>query len=349
MQVLLIQAFWRPCRKNSDVQNIYFQESVVMASSLLYIPEDEVLSLLNKDDLFEAIEQALADVSSKTEGLVIQPARGFMHMPGKKAVLLTMPGLSERRKSLACKLVTSFVDNPKKYNLPSIMANIMLFDPETGRMRAVVAGTVITEWRTACASAVATKHLSNRRRILAVLGAGKQGRAHIIAFQHFFSFEKVYLWNRTQANAVKLAAELKEKFGIEVEVFATVKECTKDADVIVTATYSSQPIIKYEDIKPDVLINAVGAGINHHSELHTDIYEKSTIYTDSLTNAKVELKGLEDQGYHICGEVGEVINGTKSKESTGLVIFHSLGMAVEDAVSAELIYSAYQRKKGSAI
>ncbi|KAL0272826.1 UNVERIFIED_CONTAM: hypothetical protein PYX00_005655 [Menopon gallinae] len=319
-----------------------------MASSLLYISEDEVQSLLNKDDLFSVIEQAFADVSSKTEGLIIQPPRGFMHMPSKNAVLLTMPGLSERRKALACKIVTSFVNNPKNYNLPSILANIMLFDPETGRMRAVVAGTAITEWRTACASAVATKHLSTKRKVLAVLGAGKQGRIHIIAFQHFFQFEKVRLWNRTHANAVKLATELKQKFGIEVEVFQTVKDCTRDADVIVTATYSSQPIVKYEDIKPDAFINAVGAGINHHSELHTDIYEKSTIYTDSLTNAKVELKGLEDQGFRICGEVGEVINGTKSKES-GLVIFHSLGMAVEDAVAAELIYNAFQRKQGSAV
>ncbi|KAK6625955.1 hypothetical protein RUM43_006254 [Polyplax serrata] len=318
---------------------------------MLILTEEDVKGVIEWNSLFDAIKQVMSDVSLKSESgdsIAIQPARSFMHIPHKNGVLLTMPGLSERKKVLSCKLVTSFLDNPSKYNLPSVLANILIYDPETGKLKAVLEGTTITEWRTAAASSVATYFLKpevGRDQTLAVIGAGAQGRIHIIAFQHFFKFKKVNLWNRTHAKAVKVAKDLKSQYNIDVQVFEKIEDCIREADVIVTATYSSEPLIKFNQLKKNVMINAVGAGRKHYCELDRSIYEKSSIYTDSMENAKVELKGLEDEGFPILGEVGELINGRKEMTKNDVVIFHSLGMALEDAVAGQVVLEKYAKEK----
>lgn len=323
-----------------------------MSSNIIYLDENEVEKFLDWSDLIPAIEENFSDVSSVAQfvdTITIQPARGFMHIPHRNAVLLTMPGLSERKQALCCKLVTSFTDNPTRFQIPSILATITLFNPDTGKLKAILEATAITEWRTAAASVVATKYLwkpkEDGNSVLAVLGAGRQGRIHIIAFQNYFIFKKINLWNRTLEKSEKLAEELKKEYNINVEIFSKVEECTRNADVIVTATYASEPIVKYENVKPNVIINAIGAGINHHSELSKNIYEKSIIYTDSMENAKNELKGLEDEGYHIEGEIGEIVNGkVPEHDQNRPIIFHSLGMASEDAVTAQLVLDKYMKE-----
>ncbi|EEB12975.1 ornithine cyclodeaminase, putative [Pediculus humanus corporis] len=313
------------------------------------VTEDDVKSLIEWNPLFDAIKGVMMDVSLKsnsTDNLIVQPARSFMKIPHKNAVMLMMPGLSERNKVLSCKIVTSFVDNPSKYNLPSIMANVFVFDTHTGKLKAVLEGTTITEWRTAAASAVATHYLkpeAGKNETLAVIGAGAQGRIHIIAFKHFFNFKKVNLWNRTHSKALKLAEDLKNQYDIDIEVFDNIDDCVRDADVIVTATYSSNPLLKLNQIKKNVIINAIGAGIKHHCELDDSIYEKSSIYTDSMENARVELKGLIEEGYPVLGEIGEIIIGKKEIVKNDVIIFHSLGMGLEDGVTARLILEKYSK------
>lgn len=321
-----------------------------MAGSILYLNDKEVERRLTWNDLFPVIEKNFADVSAVakvTDSITIQPARAVMRIPHRNGFLVTMPGLSERSKVLGCKLVTSFLDNPTKFNMPNIMASVALFDPDTGKLKAVLEGTSITEYRTAAASVVAAKYLwknSGADATLAVCGSGRQGRIHIIAMQHYFKFKKINLWSRTYENAQKLAAELKKEHNINVEVFQDVGKCTKPADVIVTVTTATEPFVKYENVKPDVFIIAVGVSrtAKHYCELERRIYERSQIFTDSNDNASVELKGLVDE-YHvsIAGEIGEVINGKKAPNKTGIIIFHPLGMATEDAVTAQLVLDKY--------
>lgn len=315
-----------------------------MANKLMYISEEEVQSLLDWDSLASGISHVMAEVSQKTK--VIQPARIFMRIPQKNAAFLAMPAFSEGNRVLSCKLITSFLENPT-YNLPRLMSTIMVFDPDTGQLRAVVEGNTITEMRTAAASVVATRALrpnSGPNQILAVLGAGRQGRVHIIAFQHFFKFEKVNLWNRTYETAKKLAEELQRDYQIKVDVFQHVHDCTRKADVIVTGTNALTPILNFKDVKPNVMINAVGANLNHYSELGSDIYEKAAIYTDSFASADGELKGLKEQGFEILGEIGELTSGEKRREHNGVIVFQSLGMAAEDAVAAKLVLDGYIKK-----
>ncbi|KAJ9591776.1 hypothetical protein L9F63_001712 [Diploptera punctata] len=283
----------------------------------------------------------MASVSMCNE--VIQPPRMFMRIPSKNGVLLTMPAFSESENAMACKLVTAYPRNVEK-GLSSIIATVLLFDPDTGKVSAIMDGNEITTWRTAAASVVATKYLNNQTKTLAILGAGTQARSHAEALDLFFNFTQIRIWNHRYERAQKLASNL-EKEGKSVVTCRNAEECVQDADVIVTATFSSSPILKKDWIKPGAHINAIGAGISHHSELEMELYEIAVIYTDDMSSAKYELKGLLDAGISIFGEIGEVINGSKSAECNKITIFQSLGMAVEDLVSAKLIYEEYKKMK----
>lgn len=162
----------------------------------LFIREAVVRELLDWKDCCNAMESALvaATNNSKTadKPFSSQTLRTFTSVPDK-GVLLTMPGFvgnyklssvtgDERHSTLACKLVTSFGGNPKlNPPLPTILATILMFDANTGRLKAVVDGTEITAWRTAAVSLIATKFLyynrhknSRNDKTLSICGTGTQ-------------------------------------------------------------------------------------------------------------------------------------------------------------------------------
>nr|XP_022900367.1 ketimine reductase mu-crystallin [Onthophagus taurus] len=310
---------------------------------MLYITEKEVLTLLNWDEIFKAIEIALKSVTKKR---VIQNPRSLTQIPETQNILFSMPGFignNAEINALACKLVTSFPENTKK-GLPSILANILLFNQETGQLQAVIDATEITSWRTAAASAVATKYLTMnkpKKEILAILGSGIQAKIHILAFQHFFKFKKVKIWGRTQKNVEKLIQEL----GLnEIELVSDPKSCVENADVVITTTYAKEPILKFEWLKSGYHICAVGAGSNP-MEIDLETYQNAHVYVDHLSGAKEELKHLLEKGVVFKNEIGALIEKIEpypvNQQNT---VFQSLGMAVEDCVVAQLIYSKFINK-----
>lgn len=161
----------------------------------LFIREAVVSELLNWNDCCKAMESALVAVTNPNKNadkpFSSQTPRTFTSVPDK-GVLLTMPGFAanytldsvtgrERHSTLSCKLVTSFQGNSQlSPPLPSILASILLFDSETGRLKAVVEATEITAWRTAAVSLVATKFLYYNDRMnlhnhtLSICGTGTQ-------------------------------------------------------------------------------------------------------------------------------------------------------------------------------
>lgn len=310
-----------------------------------YISSEEVQSVLTWPLVNNAVEAALKAVSSEKKNAFSQPARTFTVVGDKEGVLLNMPAylgnydLSETETNLStlgCKLVTSFTGNSKLSSpMPSILANILLFDHITGQLKTIVDGTEITSWRTASASVVATKYLYFHRPEakqiqpikLGVFGCGVQGRYHSLAFCSTFDVEELRLWNRSDGKAQDLANELEDfrasfvNKNVKIVVCKDRVICAKDADVIVTATYASEPIIDLNMAKENVHINAVGAGENHHNELSQDLYDVAKVYVDHMAGANVELKTLKAE---IIGEVGEVINKNKYP-SGGITVFQSMG------------------------
>uniref|UniRef100_A0A146MCH4 Ketimine reductase mu-crystallin n=1 Tax=Lygus hesperus TaxID=30085 RepID=A0A146MCH4_LYGHE len=305
-----------------------------------YLSEADVQKCLRWDALVPKMESALGQLSDKS---VVQPVKLATRVPGKNGVLLTMPAYSVKNNALGCKIVTSFAGNRAK-GLPSVLATVLLLDGDTGKPKAIMEGNMITAWRTAAASVAGTKHLHRGKKdTLCILGAGEQAKAHAQAMHDQFKFSKIKIWNRTTARAVQLCEEL--DLGSICTVHPTAEEAASGADVICTTTGADRPILESAWVKDGAHINAVGANKGHHSEVSVQLHRRAAIVVDSMDTGKVEFADFIDQGIPLWGEVGEVINGTRPQPRADVTIFYSLGMAIEDVLSAELIYENRNKPK----
>src|SRR5256714_14216322 len=290
-----------------------------------YFDEDKVRQLLPIEELIPAMRQALAEFSA---GKWQQPARGVLPQHG--GFFGVMPASGD---SMGIKLVTFY---PKNENLPTHMAVIALFDPRTGEPLALMDGRYITEMRTAAVSAVATDALARRdAKVLALLGAGVQAQAHLEMLPRVRRFEEVRVWNHPPETAQRFA----EKHSIKA---MELEGAVRDADVVVTATSASEPILKGEWLKPGAHVNAVGASRPDWRELD-DAAMRNVVIVDSYEGARKESGDVILSGATPFAELGEILNGTKTVEPGATTIFKSLGMAVEDVASAKLVYEATKR------
>ncbi|XP_059144780.1 ketimine reductase mu-crystallin-like isoform X2 [Physella acuta] len=242
-----------------------------------------------------------------------------------------MPVYSKEDDVLATKLVSFY---PLNKDCPTHSAIIAVFYPQTGIPRAILDGDVITAKRTAATSLVASKYLVNGEpKILAILGSGVQAKSHYEAFCHLYNFTEVRIWNHRKEGAQRLADELGSKC-VAVDHVAVAVE---NADVIVTATSATEPVLKLEWVKPGVHINAVGACRPNWSEIDPLLMNAATVYVDSQEGALKESGDIIISRSPIFAEIGEVINGTKEGKRKEITVFKSLGMAIEDAIAAKIV------------
>jgi len=162
-----------------------------MAQHFRLLTEQQVQSLLTMGDLIPAMEAALARFSA---GEVLQPVRSVLIVGPTKAYFGLMPAYVPTPGSLGAKLVTVFADNPSK-GLTSHLATILLLDPETGSLQAIMDGRDITEARTAAVSAVSSRFLAKRdASTLAIIGTGVQARSHLEALAEVRQLKDVRVW-----------------------------------------------------------------------------------------------------------------------------------------------------------
>uniref|UniRef100_A0A8C2VDP7 Ketimine reductase mu-crystallin n=2 Tax=Chinchilla lanigera TaxID=34839 RepID=A0A8C2VDP7_CHILA len=253
-----------------------------------------------------------------------------------------MPVYSAAEDALTTKLVTFYEGHDASSAAPSHQAIVLLFEPSNGSLLAVMDGNVITAKRTAAVSAIATKFLKPPGGdVLCILGAGVQAYSHYEIFTEQFSFKEVRIWNRTTENAEKFANTVQG----EVRVCSSVQEAVTGADVIITVTMATEPILFGAWVKPGAHINAVGASRPDWRELDDELMEQAVLYVDSREAALKESGDVLLSGAEIFAELGEVINGVKSAHCERTTVFKSLGMAVEDMVAAKLIYDSWSSGK----
>ncbi|CAH3039658.1 unnamed protein product [Pocillopora meandrina] len=297
-----------------------------------YISASRVKEVLKYEDLIPVIEQALVNFSARRSGGVVQPVRTAVEVENR-GFFLVMPAYSAKDNALAVKLVTGFPENEKQ-GLPSFLSNVMVLDPKNGLLQAIMDGIPITDMRTAAASAVATKFLaSESAEVLCILGSGAQARSHVEALKFVKPFTEVRIWSRTFVNAQKLADEIGAK------ACATVEEAVSGADVIVTATLATEPVLFGKWVKPGALINSVGAPRPTWREMDDETMHNSFIVADSIEAASKEAGDVILSKATVTGEIGDVISGKLAVPEGKTRIFKSLGMALEDVVSAKLVLS----------
>lgn len=297
---------------------------------VMYLDEEGVRALLRWEELITTMETALAAFSS---GRVLQPVRNMMTIEEGKRYLGIMPAVSE--DAMGIKLVSFYPANAGTA-VPTHLAMILLFRPDTGEPLAVMDGRLITEMRTAAVSAAVTRYLAPAEsRVLALLGSGVQARAHLEALSLVRDFAEVRVWSRTPDHAKRFA----EQHGAKA---MDIESAVRGADIIVTATPAREPILRGAWLKPGAHVNAVGAPRPTWRELD-DAAMANTLVVDSREAVLKESGDVILSRAAIHAEVGEIFAGTKEVPASDTTVFKSVGIAVEDIATAKLVYESARR------
>jgi ornithine cyclodeaminase/alanine dehydrogenase-like protein (mu-crystallin family) len=292
---------------------------------MMNLDEAAVNRLLRMEEVIPAMERALADFSS---GEVVQPVRTILPVADHEGFFALMPAYAGG--ALGAKLVTFY---PQNQGVPTHHATILLFKPETGEPLVSMDGRLITEVRTAAVSAVATKYLARPdASVLALIGSGVQARSHLEALRLVRRFEEVRVWSPRHAE------DFARQFD-GVRASASAEEAVRDADVVVVATTSKTPVLSGEWLSPGVHVNAIGAPRPDWRELDDEVLRRTRIYVDSREAAFKESGDVIAAG-EAFAEIGEVVVGAKPgrESSEEITLFKSLGLAVEDVATADLIH-----------
>jgi ornithine cyclodeaminase/alanine dehydrogenase-like protein (mu-crystallin family) len=296
-----------------------------------YLEEADVRAVLRWDHLIDAMERALAAFSA---GQVLQPVRNLMEIEAGKRYLGVMPAVAQ--DAMGLKLVSFYPGNAGT-NIPTHMATVLLFRPETGEPLVVMDGRLITEMRTAAVSAAVTKRLAAPdAHVLALLGSGVQAKAHLEALARVRRFDDIRVWSQTAEHAKRFADEHgATAMGAESAV--------RDADVVVTATNARQPILLGEWLKPGAHVNAVGSPRPNWRELD-DAAMANVLVVDSREAVLKESGDVILSKAPIYAEAGELFVGAKPAPASATTVFKSVGIAVEDIAAAKLVFDAVSRR-----
>ena len=301
----------------------------------MYLAEDQIRRILTYEALIPAIRQALIDYSA---GRVEQPLRSVLRVKdpsgnpsGWFAVMPVIAG-----EFMAVKTVTFF---PGNKSLPTHLATIELLAHATGEPLAVMDGRLITEMRTAAVSAVAVEALAPDARTLGILGSGVQARSHIEALRliqpSFRESGSIRIWSRNPANAAALAKEFNA-------TAVNIEEATS-ADVVVTATSATHPVLQGKWLSDKSLVVAVGAVGPQLRELDDEAMQGCLI-AESRQGSENESGDVILSGAKVYAEIGEILAGSVPLPPQGRLVFKSLGMAIEDLTGASLVWQALNKE-----
>jgi len=311
---------------------------------MLIINNSQVRELLPMRDCMEVVGEAL---SALARGEGEQPLRSGFLLPDRQGVLAWMPGSLAAGQPFGIK-VLSVVENPGELGVESHQGGVLIFDPANGSPLALCEAGAITAIRTAAVSALATDRLARAdSEILAILGAGTQASSHIEAMLEVREISRIQVWSRDPDKVRVLVEEQAARHGMTVEPAADVTSAVAGADIVCTTTSAREPVLSAQMIGPGMHINAVGASIPSWREIDPGLLPLVSLFTDrreSLRNEAGEYiqaveNGLLEQGL-VVPEIGEVMNGDHPGRTaeTEITLFRSLGLAVEDIASAQLVY-----------
>ena len=290
-----------------------------MGESIRFLDEAAVRRFLSLEELIPAVAQGLTALSC---GNVVQPVRVVLPVSEHQGFFGLMPAYAG---SLGAKLVTFY---PNNRGVPTHHALIVLFHPETGAPSAVMDGRLITELRTAAASAAATQALARPDgSILAILGSGVQAGSHLEALRLVRPIGEVRVWSPHTADV--FAARHK------VTAAPSAEAAVRGADIIVVATSSTTPVLEGRWISAGAHINAVGATRPDWRELDDEVLARSRLFVDSREAGQQESGDVIAAG-RIEAEIGEVLGGSAEgrRSADEITLFKSVGNAIEDLAAA---------------
>lgn len=297
------------------------------------ITAEEINSLLSIQDAIVTMETAFSAYSS---GNSVVPLRA--KIDSDKGSTLLMPAYLPASNALAVKLVSIYNHNPA-LGFPRISALVIALDPETGMPKALMDGESLTALRTGAVGGLAAKLFAKKHsKVLALFGAGVQGRTQLEAALAVRKIETIYLYDLNRETCKKLITGI-GRSDLDIRIAKSPREAVEGADIVITATPSKTPIFNGRDLKPGVHITAIGAFTPEMREIDDITLEKARIYVDSREACLAESGEIIQSNAKIDAEIGEVINGDKPgrQDESEITVFKSVGIAIQDAAAASAV------------
>jgi alanine dehydrogenase len=313
---------------------------------MLILTAEDVRKALPMDETIEAMKSAYASLS---DGKAEVPLRTRLSVPPQEAVSLFMPAYvqTEEGDALAVKVVSLFPKNPER-GLAFIQAAVLVLEADTGRPVALLEGSSLTAIRTGAGSGAAIDLLSRAdSRVVAVFGAGAQGRTQLEAACSAREIEKAWVFDPTVERAKSFAQEMAGSGSIptSLRVANNPDEALAEADIVCTATTSHTPVFADADLKPGTHISAIGSYTPEMQEVSAETVARALVVVDSRSATLAEtgdlLQPMQTGLFgeeHISAELGEIILGRKPGRQSPeqITYFKSVGVAVQDAMAAQL-------------
>ncbi|HRD71030.1 MAG TPA: ornithine cyclodeaminase family protein [Legionella sp.] len=307
--------------------------------SLRLLSLGEVKQSITMSQAIDAMERAFTQLANQQVKL---PLRTAISIDEEKALTLTMPAYLAQDKTLGLKVVSIFPNNLAK-NMPSITGFIMLLDASTGEPKVLMDAAYLTSLRTGAVSGLATKYFArDNANHVAIIGSGAQSLTQLEAVTAVRNITRVSIWSRNMKNAEEFAKKLEKQY--DIKVYEHVSQAVRDADIICTATSSTEPLIHLNDIQPYVHINAIGSHSRSMQEISQDVLGNSVVFVDQLEAVLSEsgevIKAVEQNTLkkETIIEIGQWLLRKDMDYKNHSTVFKSVGLAIQDLSVAEVVY-----------
>lgn len=305
---------------------------------LLIISEEVCAQSVSRTDAFDAVE-AVFGAMARGDAYnfpVIREAIGYAD-----ALYGFKSGFDRAGKSLGVKSGGFWPGNMDK-GLTNHQSTIFLFDPDTGRLKALVGGNYLTAVRTAASSSVSIAHLARKdAKVLGMIGAGHQSTFQLRAAAEQRDFEKVVAWNPHPDMLPRLGA-VAEELGLEFEA-VTQENLGAQADVIITITSAFEPLMMADWVKPGAHIACMGTDTKGKMEVDQALFGKATVFADEIAQSISIGEAQHAIASSLIAEnditpIGSVINGDHSGRSSEgeITLFDGTGVGLQDLAVASV-------------
>ena len=304
---------------------------------MLVVPEALIADLVSAEDAYAAVEATFAAMARDDayNFPVVREALGEGRQYGFKSGLDRAGGL------LGVKSGGYFPGNAER-GIPNHQSTVFLFDPDSGQLKALVGGNLLTALRTAAASAISIDRLARKdAKVLGMVGAGHQSAFQMRAAARVRQFEKVVGWNYHPEMLPRLEETARE-LGLPFEA-VSLEEMGAQADVIVTITSSNAPSVMDAHIRPGTHLACMGTDTKGKQEVEAAILARARVFTDEVAQSVSigEAQHAVAQGLISEGDItpiGAVINGTAPgrQSDEDITLFDGTGVGLQDLAAAEV-------------
>lgn len=296
--------------------------------------EDQVRQAISIDSVIRSIREAFA----RGFATVTMPVRTVLNMDD--AVFLMMPCYDRALHAAGVKLVSVS-------SKAGVQAVYKLLDPQTGIAVAQMEAKYLTDTRTAATSAVATDLLARKDvQTLGIFGSGRIAVAHLAALPRVRKFKRFLVCGSGRSDIATFCDKMKNELGLNVEA-ANAETVARESDVICTCTTSPTPLFDGNGLRPGTHLNLAGAFQPETREVDDITVKRARVVVDTYEGALQEagdllipLRNGTIEGSHIIADLHEIVSGKKTARANAesITLFKSVGCALEDLVTAQLIY-----------